>query len=200
MRSARAGDDEAIPSRLENRALADILAMLAEREGALTIEGARTRGEILIRGGHVVAVRVAGRFDPVIARLRREGELDDQQRDQMLAALCQSEQRSGSLAAAVGVCRSAVRRTLDAQARDALAVLAALEPGARLAFDARRVEAREVCACLPLPRGRRRSPPRASRRALRTAALRLHPDRTLHLPPEERARRTALFVQLNARR
>lgn len=214
--SARARDDGDIPSRLENRTLADVLARLAEREGALTVEDGGTRGKILIRGGHMVSVRVVGRFDPVIARLCREGELDERQRERMLAALCESEQRSGSLAAAIGVCRSAVRRALDAQARDALAVLAALGPSAALAFHPRRIEAREVCAFLPLSpspaspahssRGRAspgrssRGLPHPNRRALRAAALQLHPDRTHHLPPEERARRTALFVALSARR
>ena len=208
-----------LPSDLRRSSLSALLEVLgrAGAEGELQLHRAGRTHRVLLREGRVVAARVAGRFDPLLRRLRREGGLDEDGYRRALESLARSERRSGELARAAGAEPARVRRGLERQLRDALLALGRLVDGTEATprFVGRRVEPREVVAVMPRPpRPRRRahrspgSParrplparpaPPGDRRALRALALALHPDRHPDLSPEERPRREAALARATA--
>lgn len=169
---------------------------------------------LLMRQGRVVGARVAGRFDPLLRRLRTRGDLAGEDLLRVLEALGASERRCGQLAGEVtGVGGAAVRRALEEQLTERiLEVLeCATHRGLDARFVARPVSPAEACATVawesllpdeaPAPRRRRRAVPTqlpVDRRALRKLALRLHPDRNGHLPPNERAAFAARLAEATA--
>lgn len=187
------------------RALLDGLARDAV-EGALTIVDARgARHEVLLRGGRPVAAKVSGRFDPLLARLRDQGAIDDATHRAALARLASTERRAGEVVRALGVEEGVVREALSAQLRAALEVLARRVDGSGATFELRRrpVLAAEIAARLPPERGRsprREHPPRVLDRAtFRRLARELHPDRGAALSPTERAANERKLAELTAR-
>ena len=112
-----------------------------------------TRHVVILRGGRIVAARVAGRFDPLLATLRRDGAVSRAGWQTALEALGRSERRSGQLAIELaGVDARAVRAALEAQLRSRLAVV--LERAATHGRDAwlepRTVPASEQAAVLTI--------------------------------------------------
>jgi len=201
-------EEVGIPATLRRARLRDVLGELGVQraEGELRIvSGARVH-RILVRAGRVVAAHVAGRFDPLVARLRRTGLLDASSASEVLAAMSRSERRAGELARAAGVPEAAIFEALRRQLDDALTALEVLDgTAAALTFERREVRAAEVQALGAAPtraRPKKRLAPcvtRVDRRALRRLALELHPDRTAHLPERERRARAARFAKLTAR-
>lgn len=187
-----------------HRGLDRMLAELADLEGEIRIHHGDATHRILMRAGKVVAVRVAGRFDPLLGRLRERGALSEVGYRATLEAMATSERRSGELARMHGVERDALQHALEAQVRAALdALRRRLDASARVEVYPRRVEAREIVAFAPVPRVRspRRATPRAlpRHRALARIARELHPDRAMHLPEAERRRRERRLAHLSAR-
>lgn len=180
---------------------------------------------VTLRLGCVVAVRLAGRFDPLLERLYRRALIDEAGLLAALEALSRSERRVGELAIEVANVRPEdVRAALEAQLRERLHELflvARTEPST-LGLVWRVVPAREGCGALPwresvlgTPRARcaRAAEPRAQRSApqrcaappmpttraeLRRLAKHCHPDLTRHLPAAERAARAVQFARATA--
>ncbi len=175
-----------------------------------------TTHRLVLRGGHVVSVRIAGRFDPLLETLHRAGLLRGPAFQATLEALARSERRAGALATEVGgVAGNRVRAALRAQTQKRLAALLtiAAERGSRARFVPRPVRPAEVAATVALasaPPADVRAPhlapkaappppapthapspppdPQALARArLRRLAFALHPDRHAGLPPDRRA-------------
>lgn len=87
-------------------------------------EGGGALHRVTLRAGRVVAVQVAGRFDPLLDALRRQGALDGEGWHAVLEAMARSELPAGQLATQVGgVPAHRVRATLEAQLRDRLRAL-----------------------------------------------------------------------------
>lgn len=97
---------------------------------------------IVLRAGAVVAAHAAGRFDPILEALRRDGALTPDDWQAALEALGRSERRAGQLAMELaGVPRDTVRAALAEQTRRAVHFV--LERGVRFGVEAW-VEQREV--------------------------------------------------------
>lgn len=127
-----------------------------------------------LRGGYVVAVRVADRFDPLLDILRGCGAIDADGWYAAMEALGRSDRRAGDLALDVaGASPMAVHHALRAQARRRLEVMGerARRGGSCVSFRTRRVAAGEIATRLslgdlpaPTPRRRPVSPaPRSAR-------------------------------------
>jgi hypothetical protein len=162
------------------------------------------RHGVWVQGGFGVGVHVAGRFDPLLDVLRREGALNGHAYASCVRALWRPDVRSGSLATEIaGVERSVVRNALRRQILDRMAALLDIADsnGHDASFEAQEVPASEISLRRPLGallRGVQRQgimaapvrPPiedrSEARRRLRALAKELHPDRHAHLAPEAR--------------
>ncbi|MBX3247025.1 MAG: hypothetical protein KF901_07585 [Myxococcales bacterium] len=138
-----------VPRDLRGHSLREVLSALArvDAEGELScVDSSGRRHRLLLRGGRLVAVHVEGRFDPLLARLRRSGVLDEAAHRRALEALASSERRAGELARREGADPRAIDEAVDRQQTAALEALARRVDGtsARLAFEPRVVVAREV--------------------------------------------------------
>lgn len=178
------------------------LVALRDRDGL--------RHGVWVHGGFVVGIHVAGRFDPLLDVLRRDGVLNPQAYQACVEALWRSPARSGAVAMQVaGIGRPLVRDALKAQATARMRCL--LEIAESRGHDARfepgDVPASELSVRIPLGSLLRaaqletpgsasaRSSDRpgaapdtrdAARRRLRALARTLHPDRNGHLDPAAR--------------
>lgn len=174
-----------------------------------------------LRAGAVVAVHVAGRFDPILDELKRHGVLDDAGYHASIEALGRHERRAGDLAQQYGgASRAAVAAVLRSQAKRRLSALEArVDETTRAHFEPGKVPARDATTFLdhedipvtaaprrqrpgrapyrpgPASTKRKRAPTRAE---LRTLAYRLHPDRHHHLPEAERRRMARRLAELTA--
>ncbi len=193
------------------RSLHEALRLAGQRDfdGDIVIrerDGASHR--ITLRGGVIVAARVAGRFNPLLESMRRTGALAPEGFVRALEALARSERRSGQLAIERGGASArSVREALAAQLSARLTEIhrRALENGRETWLEARSVAATEAAGRVEATRApRATAPPRATRpasapsvppaaplsleqrRALRRLAFMLHPDRHAHLPEPER--------------
>lgn len=174
---------------------AEGLVALRDRDGL--------RHGVWVHGGFVVGIHVAGRFDPLLDLLRRDGALDPKAYQRCVEALFCSPSRSGAIAIEIaGVARPLVRDALKAQATARMRAL--FEIADTRGYDARfepgDVPATEMSVRLPLGsllrsagRAQATEPPftaprptasderDAARRKLRELARRLHPDKHAHL-------------------
>jgi hypothetical protein len=163
---------------------------------------------VWVHAGFVVGIHVAGRFDPLLDLLRRDGALDPGAYKKCVEALWRSPTRSGAIAVIAGVARPLVRDALKAQATERMRALLEIAEsrGHDACFEPGDVPATEMSVRLPLgsllraagldvaePRASTasaRAQPHAStfainrddaRRELRELARRLHPDKHAHL-------------------
>jgi hypothetical protein len=203
---------------LRERSLEQLLwQVLADRREGLVVMRDRDglRHGVWVHAGFVVGIHVAGRFDPLLDVLRRDGALDTAAYQACVDALWRSPARSGAIAMQVaGIGRPRVRDALKAQAASRLRCLLEIAEGrghdAR--FEPGDVPATEMSVRLPLgsllraaqlesgvPRGAAAwsgaanaiapDPRDAARRRLRALARSLHPDRNGHLDPATRLQR-----------
>jgi hypothetical protein len=135
----------------EPRTLFEVLRALHDEraEGDLVVRdrsGAVHR--VVLRAGRPVAAKVRGRFDPLLARLRDLGALDEHAHRRALGQLAQTERRAGEVARSLGAAPQQVERALSAQLRAALDALARRVDGtaATYVFEARRVAAAEIAS------------------------------------------------------
>lgn len=182
------------------------LVVLRDRDGL--------RHGIWVHGGFVVGVHVAGRFDPLLDHLRRDGWLDELSYKRCVEALFRSSARSGALAMQLaGVARPRVRDALKAQAGARMHALLeiAASRGYDAGFEARDVPVSEMSVRMPLGSllrsaalsGTRVALPREleraeARRRLRELARKLHPDRHMQLDPETRQQLTREMAEATA--
>ena len=82
-----------------------------------------------LRDGRVVAVRAAGRFDPILELLRRHGAMNERAWAQSIEQLARSERPAGQLAIDTGVAERTLRSALSAQARSRLQCILARADG-----------------------------------------------------------------------
>ena len=142
-------------TRTPKPTLGDTIAQAARDgyEGDVVVsDRARRLHRVTMRSGRVVGVRVAGRFDPLLDRLTREGALEVAKLADILDALARTSRRVGELAVELGgATPAAVRAALQAQLRDRLAQLLALadREGSAPRLDARPVPPREQEGELP---------------------------------------------------
>ena len=130
LESARPGDDTGDVNAarpLTERSLEELLwTTLASRSDGLVVLRDRDgmRHGVWVQGGFVVGVHVAGRFDPLLDVLRREGALNGHAYASCVRALWRPDVRSGSLATEIaGVERSVVRNALRRQILERMAAL-----------------------------------------------------------------------------
>jgi len=213
-----------VDTRLSGRTLGDVIAEAARlgHEGDLLVRDRERRThKLTLRLGNVVAVRVAGRFDPLLEQLHRRGVIDEAGVMAVLEALTRSERRVGELAIDVaGVRPEDVRAALGAQLRARLRELFVLAQTATAAPSvvARVVRPSEGCGAMPWRdavkgslRARDLRAPQASssplaaahampasRAELRHLARLCHPDLTQHLPVAEQASRAAQLARATA--
>lgn len=140
----------------ETRTLHEVLRALHDEraEGELVVRdrsGAVHR--VVLRAGRPVAAKVRGRFDPLLARLREQGALDEDAHRHALGQLACTERRAGEVARSLGAAPQQIERALSAQLRAALDALARRVDGtaATYAFEARRVAAAEIASWTALP-------------------------------------------------
>lgn len=140
----------------EPRTLFEVLRALHDEraEGDLVVRdrsGAVHR--VVLRAGRPVAAKVRGRFDPLLARLRDLGALDEHAHRHALGQLAQTERRAGEVARSLGAAPQQIERALSAQLRAALDALARRVDGtaATYAFEARRVAAAEIASWTAVP-------------------------------------------------
>lgn len=210
LKGTRPGDDTGgvnAPRPLTERSLEELLwTTLASRSDGLVVLRDRDgmRHGVWVQGGFVVGVHVAGRFDPLLDVLRREGALNGHAYASCVRALWRPDVRSGSLATEIaGVERSVVRNALRRQILERMAALLEIaeRAGHDASFEAQEVPASEISLRMPLGallRGVQRHGPlptpshsptedrSEARRRLRALAKELHPDRHAHLAPEAR--------------
>jgi hypothetical protein len=173
------------------------LVALRDRDGL--------RHGVWIQAGFVLGVHVAGRFDPLLDLLRRDGALSAAAYRACVEALWRAGARSGAVAIEVGgVGRASVRDTLKAQvtARMQALLVIAETRGHDARFEPREVPATDRSVRMPfgsLLRGMQTAggvPEHPStgadrdlaRRKLRELARELHPDRHGHLDATARRR------------
>ncbi len=200
---------------LRERSLEELLwqVLAQKREGLVALRDRDgLRHGIWTHGGFVVGIHVAGRFDPLLDLLRREGALNPGAYQKCVEALWRGGCRSGALAVEIaGVARPLVRDALKAQATARMAALLEIAEtrGHDACFEPGDVPAAELSVRLPLgsllrAAGREpRSPEDVSakrpesreeaRRRLRALARTLHPDKHVHL---DAATRRLLEVQM----
>ena len=166
------------------------LVLLRDRDGL--------RHGVWVHAGFVVGVHVAGRFDPLLDLLRREGALPAPAYRACVEALWRSGSRSGAVAMEIaGVGRSLVRDALRNQVTARMQALLALAEarGHDASFEAQDVPAAEMSVRMPLGALLRRihaghaattvpgevTERDEARRKLRELARALHPDKHGHL-------------------
>jgi hypothetical protein len=195
---------------LRERSLEQLLwQVLAQRcEGLVALRDRDgMRHGVWVHAGFVVGVHVAGRFDPLLDVLRRDGVLAPAAYQACVEALWRSPARSGAIAIEVaGIGRSLVRDALKTQATARMRSLLEIaeQRGHDACFEPGDVPAAEMSVRMPLGsllRAAGQVPPTpaatatpdadprsAARRKLRELARRLHPDRNGHLDPAARRR------------
>ena len=208
------------PRLLTERSLEELLwTTLAARSDGLVVLRDRDglRHGVWVQGGFVVGVHVAGRFDPLLDVLRRDGALNEHAYASCVRALWRHDARSGSLATEIaGVERSVVRHAVRRPMLDGLVPFLywAERNGHDATFEAQDVPAAEISLRMPLGallRGVQRpaqvptSLPftpqmdrSEARRKLRMLAKELHPDRNAHLAPEARRSLEQALAQATA--
>ncbi len=194
------------PRLLSERCLEELLwAALASRSVGLAVVRDRDgmRHGVWVQEGFVVGLHVAGRFDPLLDLLRREGSLSVHAYASCVRALFRPDaRRCGTLATEIaGVERHVVRAALRRQTEERLGALLqiAQRSGHDAWFEAREIPPLEISVRMPLGALLRRvqdpsawiPPPQLedradARRQLRALAKRLHPDRHAHLDPVAR--------------
>jgi hypothetical protein len=141
---------------LRERSLEELLwQVLAHKlEGLVAIRDRDgLRHGLWLHAGFIVGIHVAGRFDPLLDLLRRDGALDPVAYKSCVEALWRSGMRSGAIAMQVaGVARPLVRDALKAQAAERMrALLAIVETrGHDACFEPGDVPATEMSVRLPL--------------------------------------------------
>lgn len=171
------------------------------------------RHGVWVHAGFVVGVHVAGRFDPLLDLLRRDGVLNPAAYKACVEALWRSSARSGAIAVEIaGVGRPLVRDALKAQATERMRCLMQIAEsrGHDARFEAGDVPPTEMSVRMPLGSLLRAaqlapsdapSPPisrEAARRRLRELARTLHPDRHGHLDPAARQRLERAMAEATA--
>jgi hypothetical protein len=205
---------------LRERSLEELLWLVLSHKGeglvALRDRDGLRHG-VWVHAGFVVGIHVAGRFDPLLDLLRREGALNPSAYKRCVEALFCSPSRSGAIAVEIaGVARPLVRDALKAQATARMRALLAIAEtrGHDACFEPRDVPATEMSVRLPLGsllraagRSSGTEPPaqvdagtpapdrEQARRQLREIARRLHPDKHAHL---DAAARKLLEVEMAA--
>lgn len=190
------------PRPLRERSLEELLVqVLSQKLEGLVVLRDRDglRHGVWIHGGFVVGIHVAGRFDPLLDLLRRDGALDPAAYRSCVEALWRSGLRSGAIAVEIaGVARPLVRDALKAQATARMRALLEIAElrGYDASFEPGDVPATEMSVRLPLGsllRSTERTPLSAAttmcppnsrdeaRRRLRELARTLHPDKHTHL-------------------
>ena len=194
---------------LRERSLEQLLwqVLSQRREGLVALRDRDgLRHGVWVHAGFVVGVLVAGRFDPLLDVLRRDGVLDSGAYQACVEALWRSPARSGAIAMQVaGIGRPLVRDALKAQAvaRTRCLLEIAETRGHDARFEPGDVPAAEMSVRMPLgsllraaqleAEAQRPAPQAAplapgaerdaARRRLRALARTLHPDRNGHLDP-----------------
>ena len=153
------------------------------------------RHGIWIRAGAVVGAHVAGRFDPLLDLLRREGALTSHAHHACVQALGQTRARAGDLAVKMGVPHVRLRDVLRTQLTARVAALLALsdEDGFDAWFEPRPVPDGEFSVRMPLGSllrhaARPKVDRTRERQKLRALAKALHPDLHGHLGSDVQAR------------
>ncbi len=178
------------------------LVALRDREGL--------RHGVWVQQGYVVGVYVAGRFDPLLELLRREGLLDARAHRRCLDQLQRGASRCGAVASELaGIERARIVEALRLQVVARFTAL--LEIAARDGFDAvlerRPIPADEVCVHMPLGSLLRRAARLApaathardrARSRLRALAHGLHPDLHSELDPAARLQLTRELARATA--
>jgi hypothetical protein len=214
---------------LRERSLEELLwQVLAQKlEGLVAVRDRDgLRHGLWVHAGFIVGIHVAGRFDPLLDLLRRDGALDLAAYKSCLEALWRSGMRSGAIAMQVaGVARPLVRDALKAQASERMRALFAIVEtrGHDACFEPGDVPATEMSVRLPLGSLLRaaghatarqarephnmESTARAgetgtsrdqARRRLRELARTLHPDKHAHLDAAARKRLEAEMAAATA--
>jgi hypothetical protein len=192
---------------LRERSLEELLwKVLSERREGLVALRDRDdlRHGVWVQTGFVVGVHVAGRFDPLLDVLRRDGSLSATGYRACVEALWRSGARAGALAIEIGgASRATVRDALKAQVRERFAALLTIAEtrGHDARFEPCQVPAAEQSVRMPLGSLLRSlqaqadgGPPESgaardqARRRLRELARALHPDRHGHLDVAARQR------------
>jgi hypothetical protein len=196
------------PRALGERSLEELLwqVLSQRREGLVALRDRDgLRHGVWVHAGFVVGVHVAGRFDPLLDVLRRDGALTAAAYRNCVEALWRSSARSGAIAMEIaGVGRALVRDALKAQAAARMQALFSIAEtrGHDARFEAGDVPAAEMSVRMPLGSllravhdnqaataaqglGAERD---QARRKLRELARELHPDRHGHLDAAARQR------------
>lgn len=192
---------------LRERSLEELLwQTLAQRREGLVVLRDRDalRHGVWVQAGFVVGVHVAGRFDPLLDLLRREGALSPAGYRACVEALWRGGARAGALAIELGGAqRAVVRDALKAQVCARMQALLAIAEtrGHDARFEPCPVPDAEQSVRMPLGsllRGMQASAVEAAptsgeerdraRRKLRELARELHPDRHGHLDLAARQR------------
>jgi len=140
---------------LRRRPLGDLVAAAARAgtDGDVVVRDTDGRlHRMTLRGGRVVSLRIAGRFDPLLDLLRRRRAIDGDGFQAALEALAASERRSGDLAIERGGARADdVRATLADQARKRVEALFSIAEaqGHDAWVEPRSVSASEAATSLP---------------------------------------------------
>jgi hypothetical protein len=214
---------------LRERSLEELLwQVLADKREGLVVLRDRDglRHGVWVHAGFVVGVLVAGRFDPLLDLLRRDGALDPDAYRRCVEALWRSPTRSGAIAVEIaGVARPLVRDALKTQASERMRALLSIAEtrGHDACFEPCDVPATEMSVRLPLGSllraagqnharaafsgfASRADPPAstasesrdAARRKLRELARSLHPDKHAHLDAASQKRLEAEMAAATA--
>jgi hypothetical protein len=191
---------------LRERSLEELLwqTLAQRREGLVALRDRDAlRHGVWVQAGFVVGVHVAGRFDPLLDLLRREGALSAAGYRACVEALWRSGARAGALAIELGGAnRALVRDALKAQVCARMQALLAIAEarGHDARFEPCSVPAAEQSVRMPLGsllRGLQAGGAETvssgaerdqARRRLRELARELHPDRHGHLDLAARQR------------
>jgi hypothetical protein len=191
---------------LRERSLEELLwqTLAQRREGLVALRDRDAlRHGVWVQAGFVVGVHVAGRFDPLLDLLRREGALSAAGYRACVEALWRSGARAGALAIELGGAnRALVRDALKAQVCARMQALLAIAEarGHDARFEQCSVPAAEQSVRMPLGsllRGLQAGGAETvssgaerdqARRRLRELARELHPDRHGHLDLAARQR------------
>jgi hypothetical protein len=141
---------------LTERSLEEWLwTVLAERaEGSVVVRDREgLRHGVWVQGGFVVGIHVAGRFDPLLDLLRRDGTLSSHAYASCVRALNRPGQRCGAVAMEIaGIERAVVRGALRRQIQERMAALLELsaERGHDACFEPGPVPLSEMSVRMPL--------------------------------------------------